>query len=542
MNPMTAIELAGIILSGIAAGVCFWPGNYGWMFWFVFAPFFWITQKREWKGAFLYGWLFGAAAWAAGIYWLVTPLSKFMGISLAPALVLFSAICAYHGLMFAVFGGVCRAGSAYFSRRLGWTRRTALFWTAMPAMAAIEDFFPKLFPVHFANTQYFHLPAVQSLELTGPAGMVWLTVGFNASLYLLAKALWERSRFRAGSIRFPSSVFAAVCVLVLINECYGIARMRQIDADVKNRLERGHSLKASIIQGSVDVKTALGEVDGAGLEVYRNLTAEAVRKTAPDLIIWPESVYGRTVQYEIRKTSSGENAVFGADFKKIFTQDFPEKINIIMGSTGEVLNSGGKVRFNIAYAAGPDKRLLGLIQKRRLFPFGEFIPLGEYFPELYRLIPGAVRLSPGKEPDPIDVNGAKAGVVICYEDLDTSAALIFSRKGADVLVNITNEMRFGYEMIPLQHLMFSALRAIENRKFFLRAVNTGISAVIDPCGRISGSIGVKERSFMTEEIALMDSRTFYSRHGRFFNLSGVLTLSILILSSFIKQILRRNGA
>ncbi len=534
-----AMEVCALITSGIATGICFWPGNYGWMFWFVFVPLFWIILKKDWKAAFFKGWLFGIFAWLSGIYWFIPPLLKFLGIHFAAALPLLLVFFAWHGLMFAILAGAASALSDYFLKRMGWRKEITVLWVAAPAMAAVERFFPMLFPVYFANTQYFHLPQVQILEVFGPAGLLWLILGFNAAAYLLAKALWER-KFEPipGAPRGLYSalaIFGAFCGLISLNEYYGALRIRQIDALVKTETARGHSISVSIIQGSGKVE------DAETLGVYRRLTAEALKTTDTDMVIWPESVYDRTAEYGISRDSSGEKSVFSSDFARTLKAEVPYKTTMLMGAKGRFTDKSGRpqpqsaLKRNIAFITGPGRELLGLTEKRYLFPFGEFIPLGAIFPRLYRIFPYSDDISPGAISAPLNFAKGKAGVVICYEDLYTEASRRFSSKGANILFNITNEARFGYTMSPEQHLNLSALRAIENRRFFVRAVNTGISAVIDPAGRVVRRLAVKERGSITTKIQLMEYRTFYSTHGDFLCFFGILLVSFFVFLAMIKS-------
>ena len=543
LNPFrlpALIETCALIASGIATGICFWPGNYGWMFWFVFVPLFWIILKKDWKAAFFKGWLFGSFAWLSGIYWFISPLLKFLGISFTAALPLLLAFFAWHGLMFAILTGAASALSDYFLKRMGWRKEITILWAAAPVMAAVERFFPVLFPVYFANTQYFHLPQVQILEVFGPAGLLWLILGFNAAAYLLAKTLWERkSKPIAGGLRGLSSaiaIFGAFCGLILLNEYYGALRIRQIDTLIETEAAREHSITVSVIQGSGQVE------DAETLGVYRRLTAEVLKTTDTDMVIWPESVYDRIAEYGTFRDSSGEKSIFSPDFARTLKAEVPYKTTMLMGAKGRFTEkSEGNTprrerKRNIAFITGPERNLLGLTEKRYLFPFGEFIPLGGIFPRLYRIFPYSDDISPGAISAPLNFANGKAGVVICYEDLYTEASRKFSSKGANVLFNITNEARFGYTMSPEQHLNLSALRAIENRRFFIRAVNTGISAVIDPAGRVVRRLEVKERGSMTAKIQLLEHRTFYSKHGNILCLFGILLVSFFMFLAMIRPL------
>ena len=527
MNRITPAESAWLLLSGAATGISFWPGNYGWMFWFVFVPLFWVILKKDWKTAFWAGWLFGVSAWLSGMYWFIAPFLKFLNVGLAKALPPLLVVFAWHGLMFALPAAAMNALTAYFSKRLGWSRETALLLTAAPLMAATERFFPMLFPVYFANTQYFHLPQVQILEVFGPAGLVWLTTGFNAAAYLLAKALWERGGRTSGprSLAFPLAVFGALCGLVLLNEGYGTLRIRRIDGDIAAELARGRTLNVSLIQGSIPAD------DPGAAALYRRLTEDALKSGVPDLVVWPESVYNRTAEYEFKN-----GPAFEPRFARTLRTELPFKAALLMGAIGRSADARGRgVRRNIAFITGPGRELLGVTEKRYLFPFGEYIPLGGVFPVLYRLFPYSDSVSAGAVSAPMNFGNVRAGVAICYEDLYTEASRSFAEKGANVLFNITNEARFGYHVSPEQHLAFSALRAIENRRFFIRAVNTGISAVIDPAGRVALRMGVKERGALRAKVPLLERRTFYSEHGDFLCFFGILLLSSFALIALLRK-------
>ena len=539
MNRIAPLDLFWILISGSVTGTCFWPGNYGWMFWFVLVPFFWVILKKDWKTAFCAGWLFGIFAWLSGMYWFIAPFLQFLHINLAKALPPLLAVFVWHGLMFALPAGALNALSSYFSKRLGWSREAALLLTAAPVMAVTERFFPMLFPVYFANTQYFHLPQVQIIEVFGPTGLLWLTMGFNAAAYMLAKALWSR-RAGAGTavqpgLSFSLAVFAALCGLVLLNEGYGRLRIAQIDESVSAELARGHTLNVSIIQGSVPA-------DDAGTPAaYRRLTEEALKTSVPDLVIWPESVYNRIAEYEIKKGPAGGTPVFEPGFERVLKAELPFRTTLLMGALGRSMEPPGHTparrgsKHNIAFVTGPARELLGLVEKRYLFPFGEYIPLGGVFPVLYRLFPYSDDVAAGTLSLPLNFGSVRAGVVICYEDLYTEASRKFAEKGANVLFNITNEARFGYTVSPEQHLAFSALRAIENRRFFIRAVNTGISAVIDPAGRVAARMEVKERGALNANVQLLEQRTFYSEHGDFLCFFGILLISFFALIALVNK-------
>jgi apolipoprotein N-acyltransferase len=112
--------------------------------------------------------------------------------------------------------------------------------------------------------------------------------------------------------------------------------------------------------------------------------------------------------------------------------------------------------------------------------------------------------------------GGRFGVLICYEGIFPALTRQFVADGADFLVNVTNDAWYGRSSAPYQHLAQATLRAVENRVPLVRAANTGISAVVDPTGRIRWQGPLFEPLTHTAEIAWPGVRTFYSRYGDVF--------------------------
>jgi apolipoprotein N-acyltransferase len=120
---------------------------------------------------------------------------------------------------------------------------------------------------------------------------------------------------------------------------------------------------------------------------------------------------------------------------------------------------------------------------------------------------------PGPGFSPVPVGREKAGILICYESIFPEISRQYKRSGAGLLVNITNDAWFDRSSAPYQHLSMAAFRAIENRMYVARAANTGISAIIDPCGRVSVSTGLFERSTLQGHVKFIKVDTFYSDYG-----------------------------
>jgi apolipoprotein N-acyltransferase len=118
---------------------------------------------------------------------------------------------------------------------------------------------------------------------------------------------------------------------------------------------------------------------------------------------------------------------------------------------------------------------------------------------------------------PIGFDGDGIGVVICYEAIFPEISAAAVKGGATLLVNLTNDAWFGRSSAPYQHFEMSVFRAVENKVFLLRAANTGISAVVDPVGRIRKASALFEEDLLIDTVGLRRSEiTFYSAYGDVF--------------------------
>jgi len=121
--------------------------------------------------------------------------------------------------------------------------------------------------------------------------------------------------------------------------------------------------------------------------------------------------------------------------------------------------------------------------KRHLVPFGEYVPLASILPYRWFIPEGIAFFTPGQSHEPVKIDAGKMGMLICYESIFPEIAREAVDKGAQLLINITNDSWYGFSSAPYQHLAISRMRAIETGRYLVRAANTGISAFIDPLGR-----------------------------------------------------------
>ena len=187
--------------------------------------------------------------------------------------------------------------------------------------------------------------------------------------------------------------------------------------------------------------------------------------------------------------------------------------------------------FNSAYLLSPQGEQEAKYDKVHLVPYGEYVPLRRLFPFISKLVQGVGDFGTGKGYVPLAMDGRQIGILICYEGIFAEAGRTYRRNGAELLVNITNDAWFGRTSAPYQHLSMTVFRAVENRLYLIRAANTGISAIIDPLGRIVSRTGLFEKATLRGEMRFMDGGTFYSAWGDIFVFAcGILLVVFIIMA------------
>jgi apolipoprotein N-acyltransferase len=213
---------------------------------------------------------------------------------------------------------------------------------------------------------------------------------------------------------------------------------------------------------------------------------------------------------------------------------------------------------NSAFFFSPEGRVLGRYDKMHLVPFGEFVPLRGWLPFLQVLTPMNRDTVPGRKPVLFDVvpadGGApvRVGALICYEDVFPYLAREFRRRGAQVLVNISDEGWYGELGELRQHVALAVFRAVETRVTVVRAANTGISCFIDPSGRIYATArratdGRSQlvRAAAAAPVRLSARQTLYVRIGDAFAAlcfaAGCLTALWPVLARAVRRRSRPQG-
>jgi len=238
--------------------------------------------------------------------------------------------------------------------------------------------------------------------------------------------------------------------------------------------------------------------------------------THPDLVAWPESP-APYFQLDPRFEEAMKQVAQSA------------QAPLVVGGVGTDFAREEQAwrAFNSGLVFSQRGEPVGRYDKIHLVPYGEFIPFRKVFFFAHKLTGKVSDLSRGEERKVFRLNGHTYGVFICYESVFADEIREFSQLGAEVLVNISDDGWYGDTSAPWQHLNMARMRAIENRRWILRDTNNGVTAAIDPYGRVRQSIPRHAADALPAQYGFRSDVTFYTAHGDVFGwLCVVLTFGI----------------
>jgi apolipoprotein N-acyltransferase len=187
--------------------------------------------------------------------------------------------------------------------------------------------------------------------------------------------------------------------------------------------------------------------------------------------------------------------------------------------------------YNSALFVGLDGTVHGRYDKVHLVPWGEYIPYKSFFSFAKNLTQAAGDMTHGWRRIVFSADGHRFGVFICYEEIFGDEIRLFVKRGAQVLINISNDGWYGDTCAPWQTLNMSRMRAVENRRWLVRDTNTGITTIIDPYGRLTASIPRHTLAALAAKYGYRNDLTFYTVHGDVFAyLCGIITLGIIAVA------------
>lgn len=396
---------------------------------------------------------------------------------------------------------------------LSWLSLPCL-WVGMEYLRSIGEF---IFPwTNLGYSQSFYLPIIQFITFTGIYGLSFWVMVISLLLFGAIRSLMSSKLKNSLSYVLP------ILVLVLLPYIYGRVAM-------KDKVEPG-GVKVALLQGNIGqgVKWNPKYVDFS-FETFFDLSREAAEGGA-ELIVWPETAAPCYLAHDQVRRRLVQNLV--DELKVPFLVGAPEY---------KRLDSRKFVYYNAVFFFEPNRNKIRSYYKNRLVPFSERIPFSGQVKILSDIHLGQADFSPGRELTIFDHPEGDFGVLICFESAFPNLVRGFVKKGADFLVNITNDQWFGKTSGPHQHAAIVTFRAVENRIFIARCANTGVSMFVDRFGRSYQRTELFTRSLVVGEVHPKGPETFYTRHGDLF-VYGCISLALLFfLVSFGRKARRADS-
>ena len=481
-----------------------------------------IKESKTSRQALRAGLGSGLAATIGLYYWLIHTMTTYGGLSYPLSILLFLILVAYLSLYWVCFAVLVKSLA---NAGLSMIITAPLIWVALEY---IRTYLFSGFPwALLGYTQYNSPHFIQIADLTGVYGISFMLVLTSA---LIFKGM--RAYFVKKSIPFKEG--ALVLLIIAIACSYGLLR------SVKYAKSES-PFTVAIIQGNIaqEIKWDRRFLQET-LQIYASLSSKALSKEKGlDLILWPETA----TPFYFQQPGSLRNEVLTIS-KKLETP-------LVFGSPAFEKIEGGYSYLNSAFLLSPDVDgesvdILGRYATILLVPLGEYFPLKKLLFFVSKITEGIGDFSPGEGVMSLKLPASdkssasfSLGPLICYEVIFPNLVRQFVKDGSNVLVNLTNDGWYGRTSAPYQHLSAAVFRSVENKVYLLRAANTGISAIINPLGKVESSLGIFERGFITGKIALNNDKTFYSLYGDVFAKAATFLSFLLIIYVYIKS--RKGG-
>ena len=449
--------------------------------------------------AFLLAYVSGILWYAGTCYWIYDTMHQYGGLTPPFALLALFLFCLYLGLYHGFFGlllSACAGPGRDFRRVLV---AAPFLWIAVEfARERITGF-----PWNLLGTaQVDNLSLTRITTLTGVYGVSFEIMLVNvaiAAAFLVPRK--KRSTLLIASLAAAVVLQAGSLVDAPVLRADRMALLLQENIPVDQTWTRDNFESTLHDLTDLSLKAAQSTTSPARQSIAQNSNRASV-----DLIVWPESP---TPFYTA-------DPIFRDAVSNLAREAHTWVVTGAIGSEPAKPGVPASQVFNSAAIISPSGQWTARYDKVHLVPFGEYLP----FPRLFAFAGGLTKevgqFEAGKSRAPLDAGGAELGIFICYESVFPSEVRQFANQGAQVFVNLSNDGWYGDSGAYAQHLNQTRMRAIENDRWLLSATNTGVTASIDPYGRIVAHLPRKQRAVLAAPYALTSVTTFYTRYGDWF--------------------------
>lgn len=462
---------------------------------------------------FLLGYACGILWYAGSCYWIYEVMRHYGGVETFAAIGILILFCLYLALYHGAFGLIVSLLAHGESRRRALVFAPVVWVAVELARTRITGFPWDLLGI----AQVDNLPLSRIATVTGVYGLSFEIMVVNTAF---AAAFLVRRQSR------KQLMLAALAATVVLQAGLWVPAPA---------LATDHT--AFLVQANVPILEGSDWTKDYFDNTLRDLTLASLQPKTPsaahpDLIAWPESP---------APFYSGD-PTFRQAVSEIARQS---QAWVVAGAIGVTNATPGRPTqvYNSAALVSPSGDWTSRYDKVHLVPFGEYVPFQKIFSFAGGLTREVGDFTPGASRAPLDAGGTKLGAFICYESIFPDEIRRLAANGAQVFVNVSNDGWYGDSGAYAQHLKQARMRAVENGRWLLRDTNTGVTASIDPYGRIAASVPRKIRTTLVAPYALSSVTTFYTRHGDWFAwLCAIISvLALVIRFPFLARLTRHHG-
>jgi len=460
------------------------------------------------RQGFLIAWCCGILWYLGTCYWVYPVMNGYGGLNPIAASLITLAFCLIMSLHHGAFGGLV----VLMARRSSLGNRRPLFLAPF-FWVAIEYFRDRVTGVPWlplGSAQIDNVPFARIAEVTGVYGLSFAVMLVNCA-FVAGLLLYGRRR-----INLLISATAAAIALQM-----GVFAKAEQFPETKQAL---------LVQENVPVLDPAQWTPQLYDQTIGSLGQLSVPRRGssstdePGLIVWPESpapffIEDPRLRPWLTTIARDSNSY------------------LVVGSVGTAESKvpGSEQLLNSALVVNPQGYYVGHYDKIHLVPFGEYVPMQEYLFFAKKLTREVGDFARGTDRKVFEMNGTRFGVFICYESIFPDEVRQFTANGAQVLINISNDGWYGETGAPYQHLQMARMRAIENHRWILIATNNGVTASIDPYGRVVKKLPRNLRAAMMAPYSPQIETTFYVRNGDVF---AWICVVISILAVFVRTRIR----
>ncbi len=465
------LALGGAMLFSL----CFGRQPSVWLPWVALVPPVLLLGRRK---AMFWGVVYALAIWLGSMYWITATLESYGGLPRSLAWLAQGLLALYLGFDQVVF---------FFLGRRIWRRGGFTSLWALPALWVTLEWLRGAafgrFPWNLAAYAWVDVAGALPLAAwVGAFGVSFLLVFANVSLALA----WRRRRWEPA----VAGVLAALAVLIVAGRfSHGESRARPPQGVAGGREVRVIQPNTTIVTtwedswDNYDRLIAMSHAECAPEEPLRG-NEDPLSGSQRRLLVWPESAAWPHSYHTSERLRLDVGRLVGRG------------CDVLLGSQ---INDGDKA-FNSALMVTADGPA-GSYSKRKLVPWGEYVPLKDVLPFMGKIARAAGDFTPGTSLGLLRWGDQRLAPAICYEVIFGGAVAEQVRAGASLLVTITNDAWYGDTWAPHQHFRAAQFRAAENRRPLIRAALTGISGLIDRRGKVFERLGVGERGVLRARLA-----------------------------------------